>query len=165
MKQSVRSSARAMAALTAAALGMSGCYTYIPTDLAAAPENAELRVYMSRRALADIPEDIPTGGTFLTGRLARQTPDSILLQVPVSRRVEGGGALDLRQNVFLPTTEIVDVQFRQLNKPRTFISVGGGVVVGALLVLGVIDAGGEPNPPPGQGEDQIRIPFLSFPAP
>jgi hypothetical protein len=160
----IKPRARALAAVPAAVLLLGGCYTYIPVDLGAAPADTELRVFMSRQALADVPEDIPTGGTYLTGRLVRRTRDSILIQVPVSRRVEGAGALDLRQNVFLPVSEIVDVQYRELNRGRTAMALLGGAGAAVALVLGVVDAGGTSDPG-GEVEEQIRIPLFSFPIP
>jgi hypothetical protein len=161
MKRSVRARWAAPAAL----LLLAGCYAYVPTELASAPPDQELRVYLSRRALADIPEDIPTGSTFLTGQLVRQTQDSLLLAVPVSRRVEGAGALDLRQNVFVPKSEIVDIQYRQLNRVKTTAALAASVAAGAALVLGVFDASVDQGQNQGESPDQIRIPFFSFPAP
>ena len=162
MKRATHNIVRASALVAASFL--SGCYSWIPVELGAAPTGPELRVFMSRRALADVPEGIPQGANWVTGRLERQTQDSILIQVPVSRTVDAPGALDLRQNVFLPKEEIVDVQFRQLNRPKTVMAlIGGGALVTALLTL-VISSGGEPDQQPTV-EDQIRVPLLAFPAP
>ena len=156
---------RTLGLLSAALLLLAGCYSYVPTELGSAPAETELRVYLSRRGLADIPEDIPTGASYLTGRFMRRTADSVLIQVPVSRRVEGAGALDLRQNVFVPISEIVDVQYRQLNRAKTGIALAGGVGLATALVLGVFDARVDQDPVSGDSPEQIRIPFLAFPTP
>ena len=164
MKAPIRNIVRAGASLAAATF-LSGCYAWIPIELEAAPTGPELRVFMSRRALADVPEGIPQSGNSVTGRLVRTTQDSILIQVPVSRTVDAPGALDLRQNVFLPKTEIVDLQYRQLNRPKTVAAlIGGGALAGALLTL-VINSGGSADQQPGEIPDQIRIPLFAFPAP
>jgi hypothetical protein len=155
---------RASAAIVAATF-LSGCYSWIPVELEAAPAATELRVFMSRRALVDVPEGIPVFGTYVTGRLARQTADSILIQVPVSRTVDAPGALDLRQNVFLPKSEIVDLQYRRLNRGKTVAAlVGGGALATAILTV-VVSSGGSAEERPGDVPDQIRIPILAFPAP
>ncbi|MSR37131.1 MAG: hypothetical protein EXR95_10920, partial [Gemmatimonadetes bacterium] len=79
-----------------AALLLSGCYQYFPVAPGAIPLEQELRVFLSRRALSELPEGIPTGLNYVGGRLVRATADSLLLQVPVSRTVDGPGARDLR---------------------------------------------------------------------
>jgi hypothetical protein len=155
---------RASAAVLAATF-LSGCYTWVPVELDAVPAaGPELRVFMSRRALADVPEGIPVSANYVSGRLERQTQDSILIQVPVSRTVDAPGALDLRQNVFLPKNEIVDLQFRQLNRRKTVMAlIGGGALATALLTV-VVSSGGEPDEQP-TFPSEIRIPLLAFPAP
>lgn len=153
-----------MAAL-GAALVSSGCFRYVPVAPGAVPPGADVRVYVSRRAMADVPEELASGGAYLTGRLARATADSVLLQLPVTRADAATGTLDLRQNVFLPASEIVEVRLRELSRSRTFFAVGGAAGLGLAIVAVVIDARGNSVDDPGEGPDQIRIPLFSISAP
>ena len=159
-----RTPLRVCASLVAASF-LSGCYTWIPIELEAAAPGPELRVFMTRRALADIPEGIPMSTTYVSGRLVRETQDSILIQVPVSRTVDAPGALDLRQNLFLPKADIVDVQYRQLNRAKTIAALAGGAAAALAVLTVVISSGGEPDQQPTEFPEQIRIPVLAFPAP
>src|SRR5688500_10557824 len=102
---------RALAGLASAAV-LSGCFRYVPVELGAVPPDSEVRVHVSRRGLADIPEEIPTGSTYVNGRFVRETADSVLVQVALGRRLDQPGALDLRQNVLLPRSEIEEVELR-----------------------------------------------------
>jgi hypothetical protein len=160
----MKPSVRATASLVAAAF-LSGCYSWIPVELDAAPAGPELRVFMSRRALADVPEGIPMSATYLTGRLSRQTQDSILIQVAVSRLVDAPGAMDLRQNVFLPKNEIVDVQYRLLNRAKTIMALVGSASLATGLLTVVISSGGNADDQTPDFGDRIRIPLVAFPAP
>lgn len=157
-------STRAAAALSLAAL-LSACYQYAPATLEAVPPGAEVRVFMSRRALAEIPDDVPTSTTFVSGRIGRVDADSLLLQVLVSRRLDAPGAMDLRQNVLVPREEIVELQHRELNRPKTAMALLAGGALGTALLTVVVSAGGEPDAEQMPGPDQIRIPLFSLPVP
>jgi hypothetical protein len=143
-----------------AALLLCGCYQYFPVAPDAIPPDQELRVFLSRRALAELPEGIPTSTNYVEGRLVRATADSLLLMVPVSRTVDGPGARDLRQNVYVPKLEVVDVQRRHLSRPRTALTLLGGVAAGLILVQA---ADTDASEPPNQaGSEGIRIPLDAF---
>lgn len=120
----------------------SGCYTYTQAELDTLPEDAYVRIYMTRRGIGEIPEGIPVGATYLTGRFQTQTRDSVLIAVPTQHAVEGGGARDLAQNVYVPTAEIVSVDRRKLHGPKTFLAIAGGGAVIAGAVIGVASSGG-----------------------
>lgn len=142
-----------------AALLLSGCYQYFPIAPEAIPLDQELRVFLSRRALSELPEGIPTTANYVGGRLVRATADSLLLQVPVSRTVDAPGARDLRQNVYVPKLDVVDVQRRDLSRPRTTLALLGGLGFAFIVVQA---AHLSANEPPNQSGTGIQIPFDVF---
>jgi hypothetical protein len=144
------------AALPLVAAALAGCYRYVPVAPEAAPLGREVRVMVSRRGMAELPEELPTGGTFVAGRLVSVEADRLLLQVPVRRRAEDTSGLDLRQNLFLPISEIIEVRGRELSAGRSALAVAGAAGFGALVVLGILDAGGDAPPSGEESPDQLH---------
>jgi hypothetical protein len=123
-----------------------------------------VRVHLSRVALARVPEEFPTDGTFLTGRIVGLEADSVVLRVPVSRAA-GYGMQELRQDLRIPRGEIVDVERREVSAARTGLTIAAAGGAAAALVILIIDASGSVDTDPGEGPDQMRFPVLSIPVP
>jgi hypothetical protein len=138
-----------------------GCFRYVPTPLETAPTTEDVRVHLTRVALAQVPEDFPTGDTFLSGRLVAVAPDSVVLRVPVTRRVDGFGVPELRQDVHIARGGIVEVQRQEVDGLRTGLTVAAATGAATALVLLIIDASGSSDPDPGDLPDQMRVPLLS----
>jgi hypothetical protein len=151
----------AVAAL--ATVSLSGCHTYLRTDLRAVPPGQEVRVYLSRAGIIALPEDVqPVNNLYLAGRLESQDADSLMLGVRVGSRDPGVISQDLRQLVKVGAGQVVDVQLRQFSAPRTALTVAGAAL-GVTLIVGMIfeavtsEDVGDPN------EDLSRVPVLSLP--
>src|SRR6185503_9109641 len=105
-----------------AAATLAGCYTYVPAQVSAVPPGNEVRVYLTRGAVAALPEDVaPTdlNRLFVDGRLMAEEQDSLLVGVRVGSRDPGTLSSDLRQLIKVRTAEVVDLQARHFSKPRT----------------------------------------------
>lgn len=155
----IRRTRFAIAAAALLCIAASGCFQYIPVSMDAVPAGEDVRVYVSRRGMADVPEELPTGGSFVTGRLGRGLGDSVMIQVPVVRRIEDPSAPDIRQNIFLPRSEVLEVRRRRFSPTRTALAIGGAAGLGAGIVVVVIQASGSDTGGPGEGPDQIRLPL------
>jgi hypothetical protein len=140
---------------------LGGCYRYLPAPLEVAPRDTDVRVHLSRVALARVPEEFPTGGTFLTGRIVGVEADSLVLRVPVSRAA-GYGMQELRQDLHIPRGEIIDIERRQVSAARTTLTVAAAGGAAAALVILIMDASGNADADPGEGPDQMRFPLLSI---
>jgi hypothetical protein len=144
---------------------LAGCYTYVPAELATVPPGGEVRVYLTRTAVATLPEDVaPTdlARLYVNGRLTAQERDSITLGIRVGAGTSVMPTSDLRQLVKVRTAEIVDLQRRQFSTPRTGLLVGAGVGVAAAVITLIFQAQsdvhiGDPN------DDTSRVPILTFP--
>jgi len=147
----------------AAVVSAAGCYTYIPTELSTVPAGQEVRVYMSRLALAALPEDIPANDLYLRGSLTAQADDSLTIRVPITSRQQGLSVSEIRQDVRVPTAEIVAVQRREFSTGRTALAIGGAAVGAGAIIALIFEAvgGGGPGDPPG--DDLSRVPLFSIP--
>ena len=140
---------------------LAGCFTYIPAPIESAPTTEDVRVHLTRVALAQVPEDFPTGDTYLTGRIVSVAADSVVLRVPVARRSATPGVPELRQDVHIPRGGIVEIERREVNGLRTGLTVAAAAGAATALVLLIIEASGVGDPDPGDLPEQMRFPLLS----
>ena len=143
---------------------LSGCFVYVPADPATVPPGDDVRLFVSRVGMAQLPVELVGNGTYLIGRFDGRIADSLRVRVPVAARQVGFMTQDLRQEVRVPTGEVVQFERRELSRGRTALlvagTVGGGAAI-AALISGSLTGGGDPGP----GEDLARIPLLSIPVP
>jgi hypothetical protein len=144
---------------------LAGCYTYVPTELATVPPGGEVRVYLTRAAVATLPEEVaPTdlARLYVNGRLEGREADSITVGIRVGAGSSVMPTSDLRQLVKVRTAEIVDLQRREFSAARTGLLVGAGVGVAAAVITLIFQAEssiefGDPN------DDTSRVPVFTFP--
>jgi hypothetical protein len=149
--------------ITAAALILSGCFSYIPAELGSVRPGEEIRLQLAAQGASDLAAVSGGGGTSVAGMLVGTDAAAIRVRVPVGVMVEGVTTRSLGQEVVIPRSQISAFERRQLNRPRTVGAVAGGVaaLVAVLLAYGEIQDNPEisiPNPP-----DEIRIPLFSVP--
>jgi hypothetical protein len=142
---------------------MTGCFTYVPADVTTVPPGHEVRVYMSRQALAALPEDIQADGLFLRGALTAQEADSLTLGVPVATGQSGVALTEIRQNVRVPMAEVVEVQRREFSGGRTALAVGGSAIGAAFIIALILKAAGAGDGGNDDGPDLARAPLFTIP--
>ena len=147
----------------AAALLLSGCFTYVPTQLSTVPAGEDVRVHLTRRAVVELSELSPQIQEALTGTLVGTNGDRVTLRVPVAARQEGFFRSPILQDIPVPTSEILSVERREFSSARTGLFVAGGAGVAAIIIGMIISGSDSPDADPGPGEEEIRIPFFSIP--
>src|SRR4051794_5368585 len=76
---------RAMVIPAAVAL-LSGCYQYLPVELAAVPPQTDVRMELTRVGFAKLPQMPEQSGPDVAGTLVRVDPAQVVLRVPVNVR-------------------------------------------------------------------------------
>ncbi len=149
-------------AVAAPALILCGCFSYVPAPIETVPAGQDVRVYMSRRGMAELPEELEPNGPFLTGTLIRREEEHLFIRVPVARVQQGFHSTQIGQEISVPTGEIVQVQRRQFNRAGTGLLVVGTAASATAIVFLITKAfaSREGNPPP---IEEIRIPLFSLP--
>jgi hypothetical protein len=159
------------ACILAASLGGSGCYKYVPTELAAVPIGDGVRVYLSRDGMdrfRKVGGDVlPNAGTspVLAGTLVRLEGGEFSLEVPVATRQVGFLSSQLDQRVTLPVADVVQVESRKVSGLRTAaLTVAGTALIGYAIVE-VVHGARDPVPGNGGDPDNLRIPLFKVRAP
>ena len=154
----LRSTARLL--VVAATPVLAGCFAYVPAQMEGVPAGQEVRVQLSRRGMAELPVEIAQDDGYLRGSYAGQGGDSVRVQVAVAARQVGFLNQELRQEVRVPTAEVVQIERREFSRGRTALLaaavVAGGVAI-VSLISGSIDGAGD-GPP---DDDLTRVPLFS----
>jgi hypothetical protein len=147
--------------ITASVLFLTGCFSYVAAPIETVPAGTDIRVYLTRQALADLPEPLEQDGPVLEGTLVRREDERVFIRVPIAVRQEGFHASTVGQDVSLSAGEIVQLERRRLDRAGTALLVGGTAASAAAVIFLIMDAFGEPgrtDPP----VEEFRIPLFSF---
>jgi hypothetical protein len=125
---------------------LSGCFSYVPGELATVNPEREVRLELTRVGFAQLPEIPNNPGPDISGRVVRQESNRLLLRVPVNIRMDGMVTGIVEQDVVIPAADIVRIEQRVFSRQRTAVVALGGI--GTLI--GVIAAFGSGGPPVGQ---------------
>lgn len=150
------------ASMAASVLFLTGCFSYVPASLETVPAGTDIRVYLTRQGLADLPEPLEQDGPFLTGTLVRREDERVFIRVPIAPRQEGFYTSTFGQDVSLATGEIVQLERRKLDRAGTALLVGGTAAAAGAVIFLIVEAFGEPGKPEPP-EPELRIPLFSIP--
>jgi hypothetical protein len=150
-----------------------GCYTYRPAETLR-PGNdvrARLNTEAAVRRSAGLDEPITT----YSGRLVRETPESITLDVLIERDPSQFSAAEIRDVVTLERSEIQSLMVRELSTSRSIVFAAAATVGAVAIITGITTVIGgsedESDPPPpaasvslfrlqhGPGSWIVRFPF------
>jgi hypothetical protein len=130
-------------------LALTGCYTYVPVDVAAAPEpGAKVRVHLTEQATADLTPEFGPGVQRFDGYLIQLRPDSMLMQVEWAQSAVTGRFLWNGGPVRLPQAQIASLESWTLARTRSALLVAGGAILIYVVsrALGIGDSGAGPDP-------------------
>jgi hypothetical protein len=140
-------------------LGVTGCYVYVPAEVQTVPAGENVRLRVSRGALAELVEVMPTGEPVVRGTLVRREQGRLFVRVPVATRQQGFMSQPITQDVGIAAGEILEMELRRRSSGRTALFVAGTGVV-AAAVIGTIVAGDRDRVIRDDGPpDELRIPF------
>jgi hypothetical protein len=136
--------------IAAASVVCCGCFTYVPTELVALPEGSEIRVRLSRQALAELPEIPDDVGSTLRGTFLRNADEQLVVRVPVAVRSVALVTTSLGQDITVPWSQIIEAERREFSRVRTVLLLAGGAaaVVAFFNSLGGEGQGGQSSLPP-----------------
>ncbi|MGD8321804.1 MAG: hypothetical protein PVJ02_15255 [Gemmatimonadota bacterium] len=155
--------ARSVVRLALAALVVSGCYTYTPASLDEVSPQQDVRLRLSTAEAERLEPFRRSGGRTLDGKVTGMEGDSVTVKVEAVSELRGARVETLYQYLHVSSSDVVDVELRELDKGRTYLVTGAGVVAAAALVISRIGGnGGSSGPDQGGGPFEAVVPLLSL---
>src|SRR5687767_3474052 len=104
------------ASMSASVMVLTGCYSYVQAPLETVQAGTDVRVYLTREGLADLPEVLEHNGPFLKGTLLRREDERVLVRVPIAARQDGFYTSTVGQDVSVAAGQIVQLERRRLDR-------------------------------------------------
>jgi hypothetical protein len=153
-------------ALAAAAVLLSGCFSYQPTRPESVAPPEAVRVHVSPEIAAGFVEVLGSASPVLSGRLVEVTPESISLLVPVVQASAAGLRSEpISQQLVIRREDLLGFQRRELDRTRTAITVGAALAAAGFLAYQALSGptGGGTGGPPVGGGPEARLPWPAVP--
>jgi hypothetical protein len=140
------------------------CYTYTPIELADVTPEMEIRATVTGAQVDALEDQLPGADRILDGTVVQADDGEILLDVESMRAQRGGRVEMYAQRVRLPSSGIVDLQMREMDKAKTY-GLTGAIVAGVgLAAFLALDAGiGGESSSGGQTPQDTRVPLIRIP--
>lgn len=144
--------------------GLAGCYAYVPSSPQEVQPGQSIRLRLTPEEAASLQDLRLTNPRLLEGTLLESGSAGWVLEAMVGGGPVQAGAASrtLVQRVSVPSSGVLEVELKELDKVRTGLLVGGG---GAVLLAVIAKAGGGSGTEDGPGTDvpeARRIPLIRF---
>lgn len=131
----------------------SGCYSYSAVPVSTAPVGEPVRVRLSGAEAERLEPVLGFTDREIEGQLLEQSDSSIVLSVALPLPATSGSTLErAHQRIIIPRSDLQELQRRHLDKTRTSLLVGAGVVAVSAIIAASTGAvelgigGRRPNP-------------------
>ena len=122
-----------------------GCYSYVTVPPGSGTVGEQVRVRVSGAQAERLEPVLGMTDREIEGQLLEQSDSSIVLSVPRPLAAEGGATFErAHQRVVIPRADLQEIDWRKIDKTRTSLLVGVGVVGVATAVavaMGGIEIG------------------------
>ncbi len=141
---------------------LSGCFSYVPTEIETVPEGARVTATLTEEGRQELYRRTGIERETINGKLVERRGNSVVFSV---RSVLGSDNLtgsDLVQHVDVLREHVGRIDLKEIDGPKTTLLIAGGsaavAVVSYLAMTGdPVSSGGDGS---GGGSESIQFPFL-----
>jgi hypothetical protein len=152
---------RTIATLLLPAWLLAGCYHYTPAEVGDARPGSSVRLRVTDVQASRFAELMPVPTRTFEGRVVDASPDSLMLEVPISTDVRGVRIETIHQRMDFPRAGVLDTELRTLDGTRTALLGAGAVaLIGIALANTLVNAFRSDSPQPGEGNELVVPVFL-----
>ena len=147
-------------------LATSACHTFRPVVVDELIPGQTVRARITGAFSDSLSPILMRDAREFEGIVVENSGSSILMEIPVDRRLAGLRFETLSQRVEIPAAEFLDLDIKELDRGRTFLAVGVAVAAVGGFLLAQLNkrSGGGSNGGPGGPQDAILpVPVISAP--
>ncbi len=152
--------------LAGSVIAASGCYTFQPAELDDLNPGTSVRLRLTPESAEQLQEVRMTEERLMDAAFVERRGNRLIFNTPVVAMEPGQGGRALNQVVALEPDGIRDIELKLLDRTRTTLALGAGLVAVGYFIAGQLqDGSGSESVPPGviPESSRIRIPLLSLP--
>lgn len=154
---------RSVTRVALATLVCSACYAYTPAALDEVAPQQDVRLSLSQAEAARLEPYRGSASRTLDGRVTEIGGDSLTVRVEAVSQLRGVRVETLYQYLHVAHADVLDVELKKLDKGRTYLLTGAGVVAAAALVISRIGGNsGASGPNQGGGPFEAVVPVLTL---
>lgn len=143
--------------LVAAALP--ACYSYVPASFPDVSPAQTVRVRLAPAEAGRLSEYVKAESRTMDGTFLEEGADSVMMEVASFSELEGTRVRTFRQRVNIARSGILDVELKELDRPKTFLVTGLTAAVAVFLAIDKLTGqSGSETQPPGPGPNDARRP-------
>jgi len=142
----------------------SGCYTFAPARMQDARPDQSVRVRLAPAGAVRLADFADPETRSVQGKMVELSGDSLLLLVPSHTELRGTRVETLFQRIQIGQEEVLELELRNLDRPRTYLVTGMvALAVGAFALDRLSGKGGSEVVTPGGGPNDALIPSVRIP--
>jgi hypothetical protein len=143
---------------------MPGCYSFVPVGVEAVSPGENVRARITAEASGKLPEAVPSDNRLVEGELLERRDDGFTLFVPTTVRQQGFYSESLHERVWLSSADVIDLERRELDRPRTYVLAGVGAAAVVAIALKTLTGktGGNTIDRTDQGPSANLIPLFTI---
>lgn len=98
---------------------VAGCHTYAPSSLIEVAPPQSIRARLGPEEAERLSEYTRSNSRSVEGELVETSADSVMILIAVNSRLRGDRVQTFHQRVQVARSGILDVELKELNRPRT----------------------------------------------
>jgi hypothetical protein len=142
------------------------CYSYVAADIPEVSPQQTVRVRLMPAEAGRLSEYVRAESRTMDGTFLQEEADSVMMEVASFSELQGSRVQTFRQRVNVARTGILDVELKQLDRPKTYLVTGLAAAVAIFIAVDKLagDDGSPANRPiPGPSDDRVSRFLFRFP--
>lgn len=131
------------------AAALPACYSYRPASIPEVSPEQTVRVRLAPGEAGRLSEYVRAESRTMDGTFLEEGRDSVMMEVASFSELEGTRVQTFRQRVNIARAGILDVELKELDRPKTYLVTGLAAAVAVFVAIDKLtgNGGGDTNRP------------------
>jgi len=144
------------------AAALPACYSYVPASFPEVSPAQTVRVRLAPAEAGRLSEYVKAESRTMDGTFLEEGADSVMMEVASFSELQGTRVQTFRQRVNIARSGILDVELKELNRPKTYLVTGLTAAVAVFIAVDKLagNRGSDTNQPEPVPNDARRPRFF-----